>query len=74
MVQNPSIFGMLLTPDLYFLEGDFMNNVTISNNYVSAPCVAFSNPRPLAANWCSPAAVWWLGCASPSAAPVSMMS
>ena len=40
VVENPNIYGMLLTPDLYFLEGDFQNNVTISNNYVSAPCVA----------------------------------
>ena len=40
VVENPNIYGMLLTPDLYFLEGDFQHNVTISNNYVSAPCVA----------------------------------
>lgn len=36
IVQNPNIDGLLFSPDLYFLEGDFISNVSVSNNYVNA--------------------------------------
>ena len=29
--------GLLMSPDLYFLEADFARNVTVSGNYLSTP-------------------------------------
>lgn len=37
VVQNPTIWGLLQTPDLYFLESDFAQNVSVLGNYLSAP-------------------------------------